>query len=108
MGIVSLELAKAQMRADDFAADDAIIQQKLEAAEEAVVRATNRSVDELMAMNGGKFPTMLTEAVLVLAGNMYDQRESTSTVARHEVPDSLQAMIKPWRKLGNDSRADEA
>lgn len=108
MAIVSLEYLKQHVRADDMDADDEYLTRTLEEAESAVVMMTGREEEELLAMNGGEFPPMLRRAILLLAGHWYNQRESAAGVVMSEVPDALQAMVKPWRKLGNDRRKDEA
>ena len=96
----SLGLLKKQVRADDFADDDAYLQHLLDTAKEAVVTATNRTEAELREMGvDGHLPRMLLQAALMLAAHWYNQRESVSTVAMHEVPDSVQALVKPYRKL---------
>ena len=96
----SLALLKKQVRADDFCQDDAYLQHLLDAAEEAVITATNRTGEELREMGEeGHLPKMLQQAVLMLAAHWYNQRESVAAVAMHEVPDSVQALVKPFRKL---------
>lgn len=55
MAIVDLELFKKHVRADDFTDDDAYMLHLLDAAEQAVVTATNRTAAELTA-GGGGFP----------------------------------------------------
>lgn len=110
--VVTLALFKKHVRADDFADDDTYLQHLLDVAEEAVITATNRTEAELTEMGGGSFPASLKHAIMLLGGHLYNQRESVSTTQLHAVPDSLQALIKPWRKLVNtssdDSGTDEA
>lgn len=100
MAVVSLALFKKHVRADDFADDDVYLEHLLETAEVSVVTATNRTMGELTGDNGGVFPLPLQHAVMMLAAHWYNQRESVAGVQMHEVPDSLQALIKPYRKLG--------
>lgn len=102
MSLVSLELFKQHVRADDFSDDDTYLGHILEVAEEWVIRQTNRSVPELKDMNGGEFPLTLLQAVMMLAGHWYNQREGVSGVQMHEVPYSLKALVKPWIKLVDD------
>ncbi len=98
---------KKHVRADDFADDDEYMQHLIDAAEVAVIAATNRTAEELAGDNGG-FPKPLQHAAMMLAAHWYNQRESVSTAQMHEVPDALQALIKPYRKLADDaSRTDE-
>lgn len=99
MPVVDLTLFKQHVRADDFADDDEYLQHLLGVAEETVIAATNRTEDELKAIGGGNWPKRLTHAVMMVAAHWYNQRESVSTTQMHEVPDSLQALIKPLRKF---------
>ena len=108
MAVVSLALFKKHVRADDFADDDEYLAHLLEAAKVSVIIATNRTEQELTDGNAGKFPVPLTQAVMMLAAHWYNQRESVSSVQMHEVPNALQALIKPYRKLVDDaSRENE-
>jgi hypothetical protein len=103
MAIVDIALLKSHVRADDFSDDDQYLAHLLDAAEEYVTKATNRSSDELLAMGGGEhLPTTLQQAVLLIAGHWYNQREAVSGVQMAEVPYTLQALIKPYRKLVDD------
>lgn len=96
----SLALLKKQVRADDFAQDDAYLQHLLDTAKETVITATNRTEAELREMDSeGHLPKMLLQAALMLAAHWYNQRESVAAVAMHEVPDSVQALVKPYRRL---------
>lgn len=108
MAVVSLALFKKHVRADDFADDDEYLAHLIDAAEVSVITATNRTEVELTALNNGEFPAPLRQAVMMLAAHWYNQRESASTTQMHQVPDTLQALIKPYRKLVEDaSRKDE-
>lgn len=100
MAVVSLALFKKHVRADDFADDDEYLQHLLDTAESAVITSTNRTQEELAQMgNGHDVPTPIKHAILMLGAHWYNQRESVSSVQMHTVPDSLQALIKPYRKL---------
>lgn len=100
MAVVSLALFKKHVRADDFADDDEYLQHLLDTAESAVIKATNRTQEELAQMgNGHDVPTPIKHAIMMLGAHWYNQRESVSNVQMHAVPDSLQALIKPYRKL---------
>ena len=100
---MSLALFKKHVRADDFADDDELMQHYVDAAEAHVIQATNRTDDELRELGKGEYPAQLKQAVLLLAGHWYNQRESVAGVQMHEVPDALQALIKPFRKLAEDT-----
>lgn len=99
MAAVSLALFKKHVRADDFADDDEYLAHLIETAESAVITATNRTEDELEQMGEGAMPAPIKHAIMMLGAHWYNQRESVSGVQMHAVPDSLQALIKPYRKL---------
>lgn len=99
MEVVSLALFKKHVRADDFADDDEYLGHLLESAEIAVVTATNRTREELEQMGGGEVPAPIKHAIMMLGAHWYNQRESVSSVQMYAVPDSLQSLIKPYRKL---------
>lgn len=99
MAVVSLALFKKHVRADDFADDDEYLRHLLDTAESAVITATNRTQEELAQMGNGDVPTPIKHAIMMLGAHWYNQRESVSNVQMHAVPDSLQALIKPYRKL---------
>lgn len=103
MATVDIALLKMHVRADDFSDDDAYLQHLLDAAEQYVCKATNRTGEELAKLGGGKLPVTLQQAVLLIAGHWYNQREAVSGVQMAEVPYTLQALIKPYRKLVNDT-----
>jgi len=103
MAVVSLALFKKHVRADDFCDDDDYLLHLIDAAETSVVNATNRSYDELTEDTAGELPAPLKHAILMLAAHWYNQRESVSGVQMQEVPDALQALVKPYRKLVSDA-----
>ncbi len=104
MAVVSLALFKKHVRADDFAGDDVLLQHYLNAAEAWVVEATNRTAAELQ--ESGEFKPQIVQAILMLGAHWYNQRESVAGVQMHQVPDALQALIKPFRKLVDDTETE--
>ena len=106
MAVVSLALFKKHVRADDFADDDEYLDHLLAAAEVSVITATNRTEQELTDGNAGKFPVPLKQAIMMLAAHWYNQRESVSSVQMHEVPDAIQSLVKPYRKLVSDASGE--
>ena len=101
--MATVDILKQHVRADDFSDDDQYLQHLLEAAQQYVSNATNRTSDELAEIGGGKLPATLQQAVLMIAGHWYNQREAVSGVQMSEVPYTLQALIKPYRKLVDDT-----
>lgn len=99
MGLVDFDLFKKHVRADDFTDDDVYLESILEAAECAVINAVNRPVTELLDMAGGELPPAIRQAILLVGGHFYNQRENVSTMAMHEVPLGATALITPFIKL---------
>lgn len=95
---VSLDLFKKHVRADDIDDDDEYLTHLLNTAEEVVISYTQREPSELLNSEG-TLPSSLKHAIMMLAAHWYNQRESVSTVQMNQVPDSLQALVKPYRKL---------
>ena len=104
MATMDIALLKQHVRADDFSNDDSYLSHLLDAAEQYVCDATNRTAEELVRLGGGaKLPVTLQQAVLLIAGHWYNQREAVSGVQMSEVPYTMQALIKPYRKLVDDT-----
>lgn len=103
MSWVDIKLFKQHVRADDFSDDDDYMLHLLETAEAWVLRETNRTESELVGQGGGKIPPPLRQAVMLLAGHWYNQREAVAGVQMHEVPYTLKALVKPYIKLVDDA-----
>ena len=110
MATMDLALLKQHVRADDFSDDDVYLAHLLEAAEAWVIGSTNRTRAELAEIGGGdELPPTLQQAVLLVAGHWYNQREAVGAGQMSEVPYTLQSLIKPYRKLvEDDSGTNEA
>ena len=102
MVYTDIKLLKAHVRADDFTDDDDYLLVLLEAAEAAIVRWTNRSIVELLSDSGCGFKSDVQQAILLLAGHWYNQREAVSAASLSEVPYTVQALLKPHQRLGGE------
>ena len=100
--VVTLEELKAQMR-EDFEGEDDLIRLYGEAGEDAVIGATRRTYEVLVAMaeaEGGEgVPARLKVAILMLAAHSHRNREPVAAVAQNAVPYALEMYIKPYVKL---------
>lgn len=97
--LTDFALFRKHCRADDFDDETEYLRFLLEAAEEAIVNATNRSAAELVEMGGGEFPRSLRIAVYSLGAHWYNQREGVAAVQMHEVPATFNACVKPFQRL---------
>lgn len=91
-------LLKKSVRADDFDDDDTLLHHYLDAAESYVLSLTNREEEDLRNQDG-TWPSDLLQAIIMLAGHWYNQREAASGVAMSEVPFGVMAICKRYRKL---------
>lgn len=97
--LTDFDLFRKHCRVDDFDDETEYLRFLLEAAEEAIVNATNRSAAELVEMGGGEFPRSLRIAVYSLGAHWYNQREGVAAVQMHEVPATFNACVKPFQRL---------
>lgn len=107
MAVTDLNTLKQYVHATEFNDDDEILQVILDSSESYVVRATGRSLDELVEMGNGSFPSQLTLATLMVAASRYAQPEGESSQQAHEVPFGVTTMIKQYRKLADPPRSQE-
>ena len=97
--VPSLTLFKSHIRVD-FSDDDALLQHLLESATDIIVRGTNRTSDELLKMGDGTLPQPLQQAIMMLAAHWYNQPEAAAGTQMAAVPYGIEALTKPYRKLG--------
>jgi uncharacterized phage protein (predicted DNA packaging) len=111
---VTIDELKMQMRVD-FDEEDDLIKMYGLAAEDSVLRGTQRTDEELLKMgyeerNGeeakeevGKewFPTRLKCAIMLMAAHLYRNREAVAGVAQNVVPYGFNSLVKPYRKLSD-------
>lgn len=121
MKIVTLDELKKQMRVD-IEEEDSLITLYGAAAEDYVIESTRRSIPELNLLgyvrkHGGEdlsepdaveisrdnsnFPQPLKVAILMYAAHLYRNREPVAGIAQNAVPHTLDALIKPYRRLSN-------
>ncbi len=107
MAVTSLETFKQYVHATEFDDDDEILQVILESSESYVVRATGRTMDELVELGGGTLPPQLALATLMVAASRYALPEGESTQQAHEVPFGVTTMIKQYRKLADPPQLEK-
>ncbi len=101
--LLTLDLLKKHVRAEDFTDDDDCLRLYLEAATEWATLYTHRTATDLhsLAPDGeqGGYPVTFVQAVLLLAAAYYDQREATAGTALTAAPYGVEALLKPYRRL---------
>ena len=111
--IVSLDELKQQMRVEENAEDDIITQYGM-AAERQIITETRRTKDELCVIGYNEqhdepaddvtdamwFPAPLRVAILMLAANLYRNREPVAAgVSVAPIPYTIEVLVKPYVKL---------
>ena len=96
--LTDFALFRKHCRADDFDDETEYLRDLLEAAEETIIRATNRTAAELVEIGGGSLPKPLQIAAFSIGAHWYNQREAVA-VQMHEVPGTLAALVKPFQRL---------
>jgi len=92
-----LELFKKHVRAEEISDDDDYMMHLLEASEANIFNKINRKKADVVV--NGELPKPIVQAILMLAGSWYMQRESISDKQMYEVPDSVSALLKPYTAL---------
>lgn len=95
MKYLTLDYIKAHSRID-YGCEDDIIEQKGCAAEDAILKLLNRSLDDLKDCNGGKVPSAVMEATFELADSLIQHRSPTEQVSLSVVPYGFDLMLKPY------------
>ncbi len=99
MGYVSFHRVKQAVRADDFNDDDEYLMFLTEAAEEHVIKRIRRQPNEIM--DNGVLPLPLQQAILLLVGHWYNQREAVASAQLADVPLGFEALVRPFIKLSD-------
>lgn len=98
---LNLELAKKHLNIDmDFTDDDSYIEQLCQVAEIAVEKhidcELNTQVDEV-----GNLPTPLLQAMLLLVGQLYANREAVSYAQMYELPLAYNYILDLFKDYNN-------
>lgn len=92
---VTLEEAKDHIRVD-FDDDDIYIESLIEVSEAAIANEINEDFADIL--EGGELPKPLKQAILLLIGQLYNQREPVligSSVVK--IPYTLEMLIAPYK-----------
>lgn len=98
MNHLTLNLIKEHLNLDnDFTMDDTYLSMLGDVVETAVERHIDDSFAYLANANGGKLPTPLIQAMLLLLGTYYANREHIAFNANYEVGNSYTFLIDLYR-----------
>ena len=98
MNHLTLKIIKEHLNLDnDFTLDDAYLSQLGDVVETVVERHIDDSFVYLASSNGGHLPTPLIQAMLLLLGTYYANREHIAFNANYEVGNSYTFLIDLYR-----------
>ncbi len=81
----------------DFEADDAVLAEMINAAEEILEKYLNTSYSNVLNKDG-TFPFPLKQAIKILVGNLYANRESVAfNAVPYKIPYSMEYLIQPYK-----------
>ena len=98
---IQLDLAKKHLNIEeDFTEDDEYILSLIEVAESALRVHINEDFASIAEKNGGCLPPPILQAVLLMIGNLYTNREPLGT-NQQELPLSYQYLIDLYKNYNN-------
>lgn len=96
--IIELDYAKKHLNLEeDFHDDDEYILGLCAMAENAVKVHVNDSLENIAEKNGGVLPPVLIQAMLLMIGNMYQNREPIATTKVIPLPLNYEYLINLYR-----------
>lgn len=95
--MITLELAKQHLNLEaDYVEDDTYIQTLIEVAEQAVEVHVNEKLEDI-AQREGAIPKPLLQAMLLMIGNLYQNRETVSPMKVAALPYNYEYLINLYK-----------
>jgi uncharacterized phage protein (predicted DNA packaging) len=95
--MVTLELAKQHLNLEaDYVDDDTYIQALIEVAEQAVEVHVNEKLEDI-ADEEGNIPKPLLQAMLLMIGNLYQNREMVAPMKVTALPYNYEYLINLYK-----------
>ena len=83
----------------DFEADDAMLADMIQASEEIIEKYLNTTFDTFLNENG-TLPFPIKQAIKIMVGNLYANRESVSFNAYpSKIPYSYEYLLQPYKNF---------
>lgn len=98
---IDLETIKKHLNLnEDYTDDDTYVMHLENVAENLVEKHIDKTLEEIIAEEG-EVPSPLLHAMLLIIGNLYDNRESVAYNQVVEVPKTLQYILSMYRDYEN-------
>lgn len=105
MEYLNLDLIKKHLNIDsDFHDDDSYIEALGDVVEEVTEKQIDVSLNKLTAENNGKIPTPLIQAMLLLLGTYYNNRENIAFASSTEIPLSYSYLLSLYQNYGGNDK----
>lgn len=99
--LIDLEMIKKHLNIDaDYTDDDKYLVYLYGVAESIVERHIDKELEDIIAEQG-EIPKPLVHCILLLIGNLYDNRESIAYGTPTEIPMTLQYLLSSYRDYSN-------
>ena len=99
---ITLEKAKQHLNLEaEYTADDEYIQGLIEVAEQAVQIHVNEKLETIAQKNGGELPSPLVQAMLLMIGNLYQNREPVAPSKVMALPFNYEYLIRLYQNWSN-------
>lgn len=105
MEYLNLDLIKKHLNVDNgFHDDDSYIEALADVAEEVTEKHIDVSLKKLTVDNKGKIPTPLKQAMLLLLGTYYSNRENVAFASSAEIPLSYSYLLSLYQNYGGNDK----
>lgn len=105
MQYLKLELIKKHLNMDEsFHDDDSYLEALGDVVEEVTEKHIDVSLKKLTADNNGKIPTPLIQAMLLLCGSYYSNRENVAFASSAEIPLSYSYLLSLYQNYGGNDK----
>ena len=103
MKYLNLDILKKHLNIDAyFHDDDNYISQLGDVAEQMVDEHINNNLSAIATDNGGDIPMPLKQAMMLLVGNLYQNREGVAFANATQIPHSYEYLLFPWKSYKNN------
>ena len=103
MHYLNLDTLKKHLNIDAyFTDDDDYIMQLGDVAEQMVDEHINNNLSNIVNENGGEVPMPLIHAMMLLVGNLYQNREGVAFASASEIPFSYKYLLFPYKSYSNN------
>lgn len=97
MNYLNLNILKKHLNIDDyFHGDDEYIIQLGTMAEQMVASDLDADLSEIVNDNDGQLPLPIKHAMMLLVGNMYQNREGVAFASATEIPHSYEYLLSRY------------